>query len=76
MDSKAIATLGVLALGAVEGIDILSDVANGENFFKTTAKSVIITCLLGAKVNASEMLKRVQHDKSFYRKSVVIFLSS
>ena len=38
--------LGVLALGAVEGIDILSDVANGENFFKTTAKSA--TNLLGS----------------------------
>ena len=38
--------LGVLALGAVEGIDILSDVANGENFFTTTAKSA--TNLLGS----------------------------
>ncbi len=38
--------LGVLALGAVEGIDILSDVANGENFFKATAKSA--TNLLGS----------------------------
>ena len=38
--------LGVLALGAVEGIDILSDVANGENFFETTAKSA--TNLLGS----------------------------
>ena len=38
--------LGVLALGAVEGIDILSNVANGENFFKTTAKSA--TNLLGS----------------------------
>ena len=33
--------VGVLALGAVEGIDVLSDVANGENFFKATAKSAI-----------------------------------
>ena len=31
--------LGILALGVVEGIDILSDVANGENIFETTAKS-------------------------------------
>ena len=38
--------LGVLALGAVEGIDVLSDVANGENFFETTTKSV--TNLLGS----------------------------
>ena len=38
--------LGVLALGAVEGIDILSDVANGENIFETTAKSA--TNLLGS----------------------------
>ncbi len=33
-------------LGAVEGIDILSDVANGENIFETTAKSA--TNLLGS----------------------------
>ena len=33
-------------LGAIEGIDILSDVANGENFFETTAKSA--TNLLGS----------------------------
>ena len=38
--------LGVLALGAVEGIDILSDVANGENIFESTAKSA--TNLLGS----------------------------
>ena len=38
--------LGVLALGAVEGIDVLSDVANGENIFETTAKSA--TKLLGS----------------------------
>ena len=38
--------LGVLALGAVEGIDVLSDVANGENIFETTAKSA--TNLLGS----------------------------
>ena len=38
--------LGVLVLGAVEGIDVLSDVANGENIFKTTAKSA--TNLLGS----------------------------
>ena len=38
--------LGVLALGAVEGIDVLSDVANGGNFFKATAKSA--TNLLGS----------------------------
>ena len=38
--------LGILALGAVEGIDILSDVANGENIFETTAKSA--TNLLGS----------------------------
>ncbi|MDO5306788.1 MAG: hypothetical protein Q4E83_03415, partial [bacterium] len=38
--------LGVLALGAVEGIDILSDVANGENIFEATAKSA--TNLLGS----------------------------
>ena len=38
--------LGVLALGAVEGIDILSNVANGENIFETTAKSA--TNLLGS----------------------------
>mgnify|MGYP004682511925 FL=1 len=38
--------LGVLALGVIEGIDVLSDVANGENFFKTTAKSV--TNILGS----------------------------
>ena len=38
--------LGVLALGAVEGIDILSDVANGENIFEATTKSA--TNLLGS----------------------------
>ena len=38
--------LGVFALGAVEGIDILSNVANGENIFETTAKSA--TNLLGS----------------------------
>ena len=38
--------LGVLALGAIEGIDVLSDVANGENIFETTAKSA--TNLLGS----------------------------
>ena len=38
--------LGVLALGAVEGIDILSDVVNGENIFESTAKSA--TNLLGS----------------------------
>ena len=38
--------LGVLALGAIEGIDTLSDVANGENIFETTAKSA--TNLLGS----------------------------
>ncbi len=38
--------LGVLALGAVKGIDVLSDVANGENIFETTAKSA--TNLLGS----------------------------
>ena len=38
--------LGILALGVVEGIDILSDVANGENIFETTAKSA--TNLLGS----------------------------
>ena len=38
--------MGVLALGAVEGIDTLSDIANGENIFKTTAKSA--TNLLGS----------------------------
>ena len=38
--------LGILALGTVEGIDVLSDVANGENFFETTAKSA--TNLLGS----------------------------
>ena len=38
--------MGVLALGAVENIDILSDVANGENFFEATAKSA--TNLLGS----------------------------
>ncbi len=38
--------LGILALGTIEGIDILSDIANGENFFKTTAKSA--TNLLGS----------------------------
>ena len=38
--------LGVLALGTIEGIDVLSDVANGENFFETTAKSA--TNLLGS----------------------------
>ena len=38
--------LGVLALGAVEGIDVLSDVANGENIFESTAKSA--TNLLGS----------------------------
>ena len=38
--------MGVLALGAVEGIDVLADVTNGENFFKTTAKSA--TNLLGS----------------------------
>ena len=38
--------LGILALGAVEGIDVLSDVANGENFFKAAAKSA--TNLLGS----------------------------
>ena len=38
--------LGVFALGAVEGIDVLSDVANGENIFETTAKSA--TNLLGS----------------------------
>ena len=38
--------LGVLALGAIEGIDVLSDVANGENIFEATAKSA--TNLLGS----------------------------
>ena len=38
--------LGVLVLGAVEGIDILSDVTNGKNIFETTAKSA--TNLLGS----------------------------
>lgn len=38
--------MGILALGAVEGIDILSDIANGENFFEATAKSA--TNLLGS----------------------------
>ncbi len=38
--------LGILALGAVEGIDVLSDVANGENIFEATAKSA--TNLLGS----------------------------
>ena len=38
--------LGVFALGAVEGIDVLSDVANGKNIFETTAKSA--TNLLGS----------------------------
>ena len=38
--------LGVLALGAVEGIDILSNIANGENFFEATTKSA--TNLLGS----------------------------
>ena len=38
--------LGVLALGVIEGIDVLSDVANGENIFETTAKSA--TNLLGS----------------------------
>ncbi len=38
--------MGILALGAVEGIDVLSDVANGENFFKAAAKSA--TNLLGS----------------------------
>ncbi len=38
--------LGVLALGAVEGIDVLSDITNGENIFEATAKSA--TNLLGS----------------------------
>ena len=38
--------LGVLALGAVEGIDVLSDVANGKNIFEATVKSA--TNLLGS----------------------------
>ncbi len=38
--------MGVLALGAVEGIDVLSDVANGGNIFEATAKSA--TNLLGS----------------------------
>ena len=42
--AKAIVT--IFSLGVIEGIDVLSDVANGENFFKTTAKSA--TNLLGS----------------------------
>ena len=38
--------LGVLALGAIESIDTLSDIVNGENIFETTAKSA--TNLLGS----------------------------
>ena len=38
--------LGVLALGAVKDIDILSDVANGKNIFEATTKSA--TNLLGS----------------------------
>ena len=38
--------LGILALGAVESIDILSDVVNGENIFEATTK--FATNLLGS----------------------------
>lgn len=57
--------LGVLALGTIDGIDILSDVANGENIFETTAKSATTTCLLHARFYAGEMLKQVFHDKKY-----------
>ena len=38
--------LGILALGTVEGIDVLSDVANDENILEATTKSA--TNLLGS----------------------------
>ena len=38
--------LGVLVLSAIESIDTLSDVTNGENIFEATAKSA--TNLLGS----------------------------